>query len=55
MDLPVDLNNVIAISTGAQFSQALKSDGTVISWGRNYNNSTDIPVSYTHLTLPTKA
>ena len=41
--MPTDLDNVVSISAGRDHNLALKADGTVVAWGRNYSNSTDIP------------
>jgi len=33
LDVPANLSNVVAIAAGSSHSLALKSDGTVVSWG----------------------
>jgi hypothetical protein len=42
-DVPVGLRNVVAISLGAQFALALKSDGTVVAWGDNSKGQCNVP------------
>jgi type II secretory pathway pseudopilin PulG len=42
-DVPAGLNNVVSISAGYYHSIALKSDGTVVIWGRNDYGQTTIP------------
>jgi hypothetical protein len=37
------LTNVIAIAAGGDHTVALKSDGTVVAWGRNNYGQTNIP------------
>ncbi|NWJ47138.1 MAG: Ig-like domain repeat protein, partial [Chloroflexi bacterium] len=43
-NVPVGLNNVIAVSAGLQHNLALKSDGTVVAWGDNVDGELDVPV-----------
>lgn len=38
------LNNVVAIAASADFSLALKGDGTVVAWGDNGSHQTEVPV-----------
>jgi hypothetical protein len=47
VDIPTDLNNVVAIAAGDFHSLALKQDGTVVGWGRNW---LDAPADLTNVT-----
>ena len=40
---PTSLNNVVAISTAADHSLALRSDGTVIGWGNDFDAQCTVP------------
>ncbi len=42
-NVPAGLGPVKAVAAGADFSLALKSDGTVVGWGGNDSGQTDIP------------
>jgi alpha-tubulin suppressor-like RCC1 family protein len=48
LNVPMGLSNSVAVAGGAGFSLALKSDGSVVSWGTNYYGQnygqTDAPV-----------
>ncbi len=48
--VPEGLNNVMAIAAGGSFSMALKSDGSVVVWGKHYSNST--PVGWRDFSIP---
>jgi hypothetical protein len=48
LNVPVDLTNVVRISTADTFSLALKSDGTVVGWGDNRLGQLDIPADLTN-------
>ncbi len=41
--VPADLNGVRAIAASFHLSVALKSDGTVVAWGRNDHGATNVP------------
>lgn len=43
------LTNIIAIAAGHEFSLALKTDGTVISWGSNGSHQTDAPAGLSNV------
>jgi hypothetical protein len=43
------LTNAVAIGAGAWSSQALKSDGTVVAWGRNESGVTNVPAGLTNV------
>jgi hypothetical protein len=38
-----DLDSLIAVAGGGSHSLGLKSDGTVVAWGRNYSGQCDVP------------
>lgn len=42
--VPKDLSDVVSISAGYFHSVALRSDGKVVVWGKNFSNQTNIPV-----------
>ncbi len=42
-EVPVDLNNVVAIAAGTYHSLALKADGTVKGWRQNYDDQSNPP------------
>ena len=42
-NVPPGLNNVTAISAGYLHNLALKSDGTVVTWGYNFSQTLDVP------------
>jgi len=55
-NVPAGLTNVIAVAAGAVHSLALKSDGSVVTWGgRNYAADTNVPVSPRELIFPANA
>lgn len=35
--MPAGLNDVVAIDAGGFYSLALKGDGSVVTWGENFN------------------
>jgi len=43
-DPPEGLSQVVALAGGYDHSVALKSDGTVVAWGKNTFGQTDVPV-----------
>lgn len=42
-EVPATATNVIAITSGAYHGMALRSDGTIIAWGENYEGQTRVP------------
>lgn len=42
-NVPVGLSNVVAVSSGQDFSLALKNDGKVVAWGATMNGETSVP------------
>lgn len=48
--VPAGLTGVTAISAGGYHGLALKSDGTVVSWGRNFYHQTDVPAGLSNVT-----
>jgi alpha-tubulin suppressor-like RCC1 family protein len=49
MPAPTDLTNAVAISAGRNHALALKADGTVAAWGRNYETQTNTPVGLSNV------
>jgi len=47
---PGDATNSIAVAAGELYSLALKSDGTVVAWGRNMLGPCDVPAGLTGVT-----
>jgi len=45
VDVPGDLNQVVAIAGGDSHSMALKSDGTVVAWGDNSQGQASVPAN----------
>jgi hypothetical protein len=41
--VPANLNNVVAIAAGGEHTVALKSDGSVVTWGGNVEGQTTVP------------
>jgi alpha-tubulin suppressor-like RCC1 family protein len=48
-NVPMDLTNAIAIAAGNGHSLALRSDGTVVAWGRNNEGETNIPANLSNV------
>lgn len=44
LNLPVGLNDIMAIDVGNTHTLALKSDGTVVAWGHNDDGQTNVPL-----------
>ncbi|MEI8194646.1 MAG: hypothetical protein WCI73_01925 [Phycisphaerae bacterium] len=42
-NVPVGLNNVVAVAAGVLHSLALRADGTVVAWGNNTYGQTTVP------------
>ena len=42
-NVPAGLNDVVAVAGGDYHSLALRSDGTVAAWGRNWEGQTNVP------------
>jgi alpha-tubulin suppressor-like RCC1 family protein len=49
------LKNVVAIAAGYYHSLALKSDGTVVAWGYNYEGETNVPAGLTNVVASPRA
>ncbi|HEY1788272.1 MAG TPA: RCC1 domain-containing protein, partial [Verrucomicrobiae bacterium] len=51
-NVPVNLTNVLAISSGGQslFNLALSANGTVQGWGNNSSGQTNVPATLTNVT-----
>ena len=47
IEVPDDLSNVVAVTAGGDQSAALKTDGTVVQWGRQFDS---IPATATNVT-----
>jgi hypothetical protein len=47
--VPPGLTNVIAIAAGSSHSLALRSDGTVVAWGRNNLHECDVPAGLSNV------
>jgi alpha-tubulin suppressor-like RCC1 family protein len=47
LDIPINLNGVVAITSGGYYGLALKSDGTVVGWGEDAHGETDVPAGLT--------
>jgi hypothetical protein len=47
--VPTGLNNVIAIAAGSMHSVALRGDGTVVCWGDNSADRTNVPPEATNV------
>lgn len=47
--VPSNLSNAVAIAGGGYHSLALKSDGTVVAWGRNNSGQTNVPAGLTNV------
>ncbi len=45
---PKDLADVVALAASYYHSLALRRDGTVVAWGDNFGNQTDVPVDLTN-------
>ncbi len=44
LDTPVGLSDVVSVAAGNNgFSLALKSDGTIVGWGKNFSGEHSIP------------
>jgi len=48
-DVPLGLDNPIAISAGAFHNLVLQSNGTVVAWGNNSMGETNVPASATNI------
>ena len=42
-NVPIGLSGIVAIAAGGNHSLALKVDGTLVAWGRNYAGETSVP------------
>jgi hypothetical protein len=43
LDIPSAATNAVAIAAGAWHNLALKTDGTVVAWGENYDGQCNVP------------
>jgi hypothetical protein len=48
--IPKGLTNVVAIGVGDATCTALRSDGTVVAWGNNFQGQTNVPPGLTNVT-----
>jgi alpha-tubulin suppressor-like RCC1 family protein len=48
--VPAGLSSVTAIAAGGYHSLALKSDGTVVAWGRNDDGQATVPAGLSSVT-----
>lgn len=42
-NLPSDLTDIVDVKLGRYYGLALKADGTVVSWGENFNSQANVP------------
>jgi alpha-tubulin suppressor-like RCC1 family protein len=47
--IPAGLSNIVAVAAGNRHSLALKSDGTVITWGYNPRHALDVPAGLSNV------
>lgn len=47
--VPTGLSNVVAVSAGAGFQMALKSDGKVVVWGQNFYGQANVPANLSNV------
>lgn len=47
--VPADLNGVVAVSSGTYHNLALRSNGTVVAWGRHTSGETNVPANATNV------
>jgi len=47
--VPTDLSNIVAIAAGANYSLALRGDGTVAAWGDNSHGQLNVPAGLTNV------
>ena len=47
-NVPGNLSNVVAVSAGGLHALALRSNGTVVSWGENWAGQTNVPQDLTN-------
>lgn len=47
--VPADLSNVAAIAAGTYHNVAVRSDGTVVAWGRHTGGQTNVPATATNI------
>ncbi len=47
--IPAGLSNAVAVAAGSGFSSALKSDGTVVSWGSATYGETNVPAGLSNV------
>jgi hypothetical protein len=48
-NVPAGLSNAVAIAAGNGHNLALRTDGTVVSWGYNQDGATDVPVGLSNV------
>ena len=49
LNVPSNLTNAVAVSGGANYSLALKTDGKLAAWGDNTDGRSSVPVSFTNI------
>lgn len=50
LNMPAGLSGMIAVAARAYHCLALRADGTVVAWGRNYDGESNVPVGLNSVT-----